>query len=129
MVDLIRRFPVVPVIGDGSYRRQPVHLEDFSNAILALLRAPLPRRAYEAGGGEALTFDEIIDTIAEAMNRCVRKLHVPKGAFVQMARLSRDFDPWLIRAVDEDELADPTELAEVTGVKFRGFAEGVRCLI
>ena len=129
LVDLVRRFPVVPVIGDGQYRRQPIHVDDFSDAILALLRKPLPNCAFDAGGEQALTFDSIVDLIAGACGRRVRKLHLPKNMFVQMSRFHGDFDPDLMAAVDEDELADGTQLSESTGVRLRPFSQGVQCLI
>lgn len=126
---LVRSLRWVPVIGDGKYRRQPLHVEDFSDAILALLAGSMDGAAYDAGGGEALTMNQVIDTIASAQGRCVRKIHLPKALFVQFAKRSPDFDPSLIAAADEDEVADPTQLSEVTGVRFRPFSEGVRCLI
>ena len=129
LVTLVRSAPLVPVIGDGKYRRQPVHIDDFSDAILALLKNPLPNQAFDVGGSQALSFDEIIDTIASAVHRRGRKLHLPKALFVQLARVHGNFDADLIRAVDEDEVADSSDLSELTGVRFRPFSEGVRCLI
>ena len=129
LAEWVRRSPFVPVIGTGEYRRQPIHVDDFSDAILGLLRSELPGRAFDAGGGDALTFNEIIDILAGSMNTSVTKIHLPQGLFVQMARLHSEFDPDLIRAVDEDEVADSRELTEVTGVRCRSFSEGVRCLI
>lgn len=124
LAELVRRSPVVPVIGDGTYRRQPVHVEDFADAVLALLARGLPGRAFEAGGGEALSMNEIIAHLARALRREPRVLHLPKALFVQAARLSPDFDPSLIAAADEDELADPAALEAATGLRMRGFSEG-----
>lgn len=130
LMDLVRSAPVVPVIGSGTYRRQPVHIADFSEAALRLLEMGLPNRAFDVGGGQALAFNEIIDIIGQAMGRKhVRKLHVPKTVFTQLARFAKDFDPDLIAAIDADECADPTALSDVTGVVFRGFAQGVADLI
>jgi nucleoside-diphosphate-sugar epimerase len=129
LAELVRNSPIVPVIGDGRYRRQPIHVDDFSDAILSLLQRPLPNRAFDAGGGSSLTMNQIVDSLAAAMHRKVRKAHIPKSLFVRLAGFSADFDPDLIAAVDEDEVADSTELSEVTGVVFRDFSEGVRCLI
>lgn len=129
LVDLVRVAPVVPVIGDGRYRRQPIHVDDLSAAILALLEQGLPNAAFDAGGAEPLTFDEIVDTIARALHRRVHKLHLPKALFVRLARFSSDFDPALLAAVDEDELADPSELTAATGIRPRAFAEGVHDLV
>jgi len=129
LADWVRNSPLVPVIGDGSYRRQPIHVDDFSDAILALLRQPLPNRAFDAGGRDALTFNEIIECIAGAQCRAGRRVHLPKQLFVMLASVHGNFDADLIRAVDEDEVADSRELSELTGVAFRSFREGVRCLI
>ena len=127
--DWVRFSPFVPVIGDGEYRRQPVHVDDFSDAILALLGGELPNRALDAGGGEALSFNEIIQCMAQLRSRGGRRVHLPKQLFVMLARVHGDFDADLIRAVDEDELADSSELSALTGIEFRSFREGVRCLI
>jgi hypothetical protein len=43
--------------------------------------------------------------------------------------MSGDFDPDLIRSVDEDEVADMYDLSGATSVRLRPFSEGVRCLI
>ena len=129
LADWVRNSPVVPVIGDGRYRRQPIHVNDFSDSILSLLDRDLPNRAFDAGGGEALTMNRIVDCLARAMNRSVRTLHLPKALFVQLARVAPNFDPDLIAAVDEDEVTNNDELHKATGVTCRPFNKGVRCLI
>ncbi len=129
LAEWVRFSPFVPVIGDGRYRRQPIHVDDFSDAILALLENQLPNRAFDAGGSEALSFNEIIACLAQNKGRDARIVHLPKAVFVMMARMHGNFDADLIRAVDEDEVADSTDLSQQTGVIFRSFREGVRCLI
>ena len=129
LVDWIRRSPLVPVIGDGEYRRQPVHVEDFSDGILALLAEPLPNQAFDVGGADALSFNRIIDLIATALGRSGRRIHLPKSLVVQLANVHDNFDADLIRAVDEDELADSGPLSAQTGVQFRAFSDGLRCLL
>lgn len=129
LADLVRRSPVVPVIGDGRYRRQPLHVDDFSEAILALLRGGLPGRAFDAGGPEPLTFNDIVLALGRAAGRHPRMLHLPKALFVAAAKYHPDFDPNLIAAVDEDEVADPSELRAATGWSPRGFEQGARDLV
>ncbi len=122
---LVGRTPLVPVIGDGKYRRQPIHVDDFAQAVLRLAEGGLPNEAFEAGGATAHTFDDIIALIAGGMGRRVRPLHLPKALFVAAARWAPDFDADLIGAIDEDELADPGALTAACGVAPRGFADGV----
>ena len=129
LAQLIRQWPMVPVIGNGQYRRQPIHLDDFNGAILHFLQHGMPNQAFDAGGADSPTMDQIIDTIAAKKGRKVRKMHLPKALFVKAARFNKDFDPTLLDAADEDELADPTPLATATGFHPRSFAEGVGSLL
>jgi nucleoside-diphosphate-sugar epimerase len=122
---LVRHAPFVPVIGSGQQRRQPIHVHDFAEAILRLLRRPLPNRAFEAGGGSAHTMRELIALMGRPVGRSPIVLPLPKPLFVGAARLLPDFDPDLMAAADEDELADPSELAEFTGHQPRTFPEAV----
>ncbi|MCB9742784.1 MAG: NAD(P)-dependent oxidoreductase [Alphaproteobacteria bacterium] len=126
---LATRAPVVPVIGRGRARRQPVHVEDFADAALALLARGLPNQALDAGGAEALSFVEIIRQLGHAVGRRPRILPVPRRLMVAAARLSPDMEPALIAAADTDDLADPTELTEKSGLRMRGFTEGLGCLL
>jgi nucleoside-diphosphate-sugar epimerase len=52
-------------------------------------------------------------------------LPLPKALFVQAAGVLPDFDPALMAAADEDEVADPTDLTAATGWAPRTFEEGV----
>lgn len=129
LVDLVRTLPIVPVLGDGRYRRQPVHVDDFSDAALAFLEQGLPGAAFDAGGGEALSMNDIVATVAQRMGVSRRILHLPKGLFVRVAQFSPDFDPDLLAAADEDELADPGALQAATGLSMRPFSQGVADLV
>ena len=42
---LVRWSPVVPLIGDGRYRRQPIHVRDLAEAFLACMAGPQPGAA------------------------------------------------------------------------------------
>ena len=125
----VRNFPFVPRIGSGLYRRQPVHVHDFAKAIDVLIRKPLPNEAFDVGGGTAHTFNEIIAIIGAACCKTPKPLTIPKWGMVKLAEYLPDFDPSLIDAIDEDELADPTALETRTNLVFRSFEVGVRDLL
>lgn len=129
LVSLIRSSPVVPVVGDGQYRRQPIHVADLSDAILALAERGPSGQELDAGGAEALRFDEIIDTIAGVLGKRARKLHIPKAVAVKLARLAPNMEPSLLAAVDTDEVTEPGPLIAATGVSPRAFSDGVRDLL
>lgn len=129
LVNVVRSSPVVPIIGDGKYRRQPIHTADLSAAMLALCERGLKGQELDAGGAEALSFDEIVDQLAGALGRNPVKLHIPKIVAMKVAPLLPSFEPTLLGAVDTDEVADPAPLIAATGVSPRGFAEGKRDLL
>jgi len=122
---IIRRSPIVPIIGHGRYLRQPIHVQDLSQAMLALLRAGLPEAAFDAGGAKALSFREIVAVCARHLGVRRRVLPVPKRVLVRLLSLSRDFEPDLIETADTDDVADPRALAELTGHQPRSFPDGV----
>lgn len=120
---------VVPVPGDGRALRQPIHVEDLSLAALALIEGGLPNEALDAGGPEALPFNVIIDLLAEAMGRRARKVHLPLGLLVRVARRLPGFEPALLAAAGCDDPADPTRLIQRSGLTPRRFEDGARTLV
>ena len=76
---MIRHLPVVPVIGDGEYKLQLVHVDDVCTAFTKSLGDDRSiGKAFEFGGPEVLSFNRILDIIGEALgNKKVRKIHMP----------------------------------------------------
>ena len=78
LVALVRLSPVVPLIGGGRTRLQPVHADDVAEAACAALRdSGAPGATYEIGGPESFTLREIIKMILAGIGR--RRLLVPIG--------------------------------------------------
>jgi len=125
LADFVRR-GVVPVIGSGRYRRQPVHVDDLADAALALLGRGLEGQALDIGGGDALSMIELVDVLAQTRGRRVLTVRLPKRLFVLAASRSRDFEPALVDAIDADEVVDNGPLMAATGVRPRRFVDGAR---
>jgi NADH dehydrogenase len=65
---LLRRLPVFGVFGDGRYRLQPIHVEDFAR--LAVDEAfATGDRVIDAIGPETFTYRGLVRTIAECLGR------------------------------------------------------------
>lgn len=79
LADLVRRMPVVPVIGDGRYRIAPVAVEDVAAGFVRSLNRPETEgKIYNCCGSAAYPFDELLDLIGGALGRSpVRKIHQP----------------------------------------------------
>jgi NADH dehydrogenase len=92
----LSRMPLVPVIGDGRYRHQPVWVGDVAAAFARALERPeTAGRRYELGGPQAFTFDELLDEIARVTGRRPhRKVHLPAGLMrVQAGLVLRHLPP------------------------------------
>lgn len=85
----LARMPVVPVIGNGRYRHQPVWLGDVAAAFSRALERPETiGKTYPLGGPQVFTFDELLDEVARVTgHRPHRKVHAPAGLVRFQARV------------------------------------------
>lgn len=67
---LIRPFPLLPVFGDGSYRMQPVSVEEVAEAFAqALTTEAVAQQTYCAAGPEAIRYTEVLDRITGGLGQ------------------------------------------------------------
>jgi nucleoside-diphosphate-sugar epimerase len=87
LIRFIGRSPIVPVAGSGQYLQQPVYVDDVARAVLlAAANERTVGGAYNIPGATAVTFDEVVDTIARKLGRRVRKVHLPLWPVVRTLR-------------------------------------------
>lgn len=81
LADQLRRAPVMPVIGSGAYRLQPIHADDVARCFaLALEMSGTVGQCYELCGNHRLSYVELLDAVASAMGRPAPfKPRVPLG--------------------------------------------------
>lgn len=77
----MRLTPVMPVIGSGAYRLQPIHADDVARCFAMALEMPeTVGRHYELCGNDRMGFEELLDAVAAAMGRKPPfRPHVPLG--------------------------------------------------
>jgi NADH dehydrogenase len=73
---LLRQLPVFGVFGDGRYRLQPIHVDDFAELALREGRQD-GNRVVDAVGPETFTYRELVREIADAMGVRCRIIPVP----------------------------------------------------
>lgn len=70
LADNLRLTPVMPTMGDGTYRLQPIHGDDVAHCFAdALERPETAGKVYELCGPDRLSYRELLDTIAVAMGK------------------------------------------------------------
>jgi NADH dehydrogenase len=80
---VFRRFPLFLVPGDGSYRVQPVSVED----VARLCVDAGPGAELDAAGPETYSFDEAVRLIRSAVGGRARIVHTPVSVALGLARV------------------------------------------
>lgn len=94
LADMIRRFPVVPVIGDGRYRLQPIHADDVARCFAeALDRPETVGETFTLCGVTPYTYEELLQEIGRAVGRSpVPIIHQPLSLMKMVVPLMERFD-------------------------------------
>ncbi len=132
LVDMLRLSPVIPVIGDGTYRLQPVAVDDVSEAFAVALERPDIQGTFDIAGLDALTYHQLLDQLEQALG--VKRRRVPVR--VGIARFAASAGTALpnLNPVSPDQLTMLLEgnatgsnaLESVFGVSPRRFADVAR---
>ncbi|HEY1252150.1 MAG TPA: complex I NDUFA9 subunit family protein [Thermoanaerobaculia bacterium] len=140
LAPIVRRNPVfIPVIGDGLTKFQPVSIHDVARVFAQSLEKPETiRQAYEVGGPEVFTLNQIYREIAAAVGKPGKPLvHLP----LWYGRLLARFFEWLarrglfrhppltrdqLRSLSRDNAADTSLTSKVFGPDWRPFRPGIR---
>ncbi|MDF2626359.1 MAG: putative NADH-ubiquinone oxidoreductase [Symbiobacteriaceae bacterium] len=133
-VTFARLLPLVPVIGSGKTKVQPIHVDDLAEVVAASVE--LPRaigQTYELGGPQNLTMDEIIHTMLQTMGKRRPLLHQP-GWLMKLVTApltllpAPPLSPAAVDFVLMEEPVDNSAVLRDFGVRLRPLAEGLRYL-
>jgi NADH dehydrogenase len=133
---MVRRYPVVPVIGSGQQRLQPVPVEAVAEGFArAVELGATVKHAYDVSGPDAVTMVQLLDLIGAALGRRrVRKVHVPIGLVRQATRLLHRFPgfpltPDQLLMLEEDSVGDPQPFYSSFGLTPVPLAAGLRAML
>jgi uncharacterized protein YbjT (DUF2867 family) len=102
-VALAKASPIIPLIGGGRTRLQPVHADDLAQAVCAALSDPAaPGTTYEIGGPARFTLREIIEMILDRIGRRRILVPIPLSLAHPLARFLEGFPhaPLTVAQVD-----------------------------
>ncbi len=143
LAQIVRGNPgFIPVIGPGTTRFQAVAVEDVARVFAEALEKPESAgRAFEVGGPEVLTMNDIYREIAAAVGKPGKPLiHFPlwygrilAGAFEWLARRGVFADPPLtrdqLRSLSRDNVGDVSDTVAVFGGEWKRFRPGIRAYL
>jgi len=130
--DMIKLSPVLPVIGSGKSKIQPLFIDDICSCIVKAVTSDCClNEIYELGGPEQLTYEEVTIAIAEAMGVNRPTLHLPLFFMRQMARAAEAFLPKPPVTTDqlimlqEDNVCNMRDIHDAFGIEPMKFREGL----
>lgn len=104
----LRRFPVFGIFGDGSYRLQPIYVDDLASLAVNQAHASADT-IIDAIGPETFTFEELVTTVASGIGKRRALIHIPPdlgyaiasviGTFVGDVFLTREEIQGLMRGL------------------------------
>lgn len=123
LAKMVRRLPVVPVIGEGRQKLQPVPVEQVAEGFArALADSGAAKHTYEVGGPDAVSMLDLLDRIGAALGRGrVRKVHIPVGVMRPLAHLlhplpSFPLTPDQLLMLEQDNTCNPTPFFTTFGL-------------
>jgi len=136
LATLVRRLPVVPVIGSGAGRLQPVSVQVVAEGLArALDQGQSIGQTYAVCGPDALTFNQVLDEIAQVVRgRPARKIHIPVAAVRGLA-VVLDAVPFFPVTVDqlvmleEDNTCDPKPFLGAFDLRDMPFRAGLEAIL
>lgn len=132
LADLIRKTPVVPVIGDGKYRMQPVAVAQVAESFVRALSMPeTVGQTYHLGGGVSYSYDEILELTGKALgHEHINKAHQPLFMVKPMVKLMEHSEHFPITSEQVEMLlqgnvCDTTAWTTTFGIEPVSYAEGI----
>ncbi|MDB6125289.1 MAG: NAD-dependent epimerase/dehydratase [Pedosphaera sp.] len=134
---MTRFSPVLPVIGRGQSKLQPVPVADVAKCFVKALTEPTSiGQTYDLAGRDVLTFEQVLDEILQVTNRKRWKLHLPLPvARLQATLLEFIFPKLLGKApplnrdqlimLGEDNVGNPEPANKLFDLKPISFREGI----
>lgn len=132
LIQYLKRWPVIPVLGKGEHLQQPVYVEDVAQAIVSALVADTTvGKAYNISGATVLTYNTVIDTIGELLQRRIIKLHIPASPMIkglqtlEQLHIKLPVSAEQVQRLNEDKAFDWADAQQDFAYQPRSFREGV----
>jgi NADH dehydrogenase len=105
LADLVRKAPIVPVVGSGQTKFQPVFVDEVAASFARALDDPATvGQTFELGGPEIFTYEQLLDVIAAKVGKRRRKVHMPVGLMKAVVKLAKPLPKALRPPVTEEQL-------------------------
>lgn len=132
MINALKRFPMVPLLGGGDFKLQPVYVEDVVNLILQAIDKPAQNKCFNVAGENQISLKEMLQEFCTKLKVKRALLPIPLKPVQFLLRLFLKIFPYTelpikqILELDKHEAFDIRETSRVFDFKPRTFQEGCR---
>lgn len=133
LISIIAKTSVFPVIGNGKGLMHPIYAGDLADVIIsALINEKLTRlKEYNVAGKYALCYLDLLQEIANALNKQVHFIHIPYRLALFVGRLGDFFPNGLIdyekvQRIEEDKNFDYSLATEELDFSPMSFKDGIQ---
>lgn len=138
LVKMVMKLRFFPVIGDGNYRLQPIHVDNLAELIVNILKDSISKargskkgpgkRLIEAGGLKKYSFNDMIDLISMNIPKKTHKIRIPVIAARIIGLVAGRFLRIDLKTMDVDKVTDVNHM-ENAGIKMRDFDRDIKKMI
>ncbi len=136
LAEIIRISPVLPVIGTGKSRVQPISINDVVVSLHKIVTTDsFLNEIYEIGGPEQLTYEEVTAAVADAMGIRRPAVHMPLLFVKAAARMLEVVLPRPVVTTDqlimlqEDNICSMRDIRDAFGIEPVKFRDGLKAFI
>jgi nucleoside-diphosphate-sugar epimerase len=133
LITYLKRSPILPILGDGTYLQQPVYVKDLAWAVVSAYETNLSvKKVYNISGLKALAYNEVVDATGKALGKKVIKIYIPKKISYGLLRIYEKLsnNPKLkaeqVLRLNENKDFSHEEAARDFGYKPKSFEEGIK---
>ena len=78
LIELIKKYPIIPIPGNGEFKLQPILVDDLVNLIIKAVKSKIKNKIYFVAGPKPITFNQIVDIISKKFSKRVYRINIPK---------------------------------------------------
>ena len=131
-LEYLDRYPVVPFIGNGAAKKNPIYVDDLVRGLAAIADNPVTYgKTYNLCGGQEITIKEMARTILRRRGRARPIVSVPvwaaNGIAAVMETMMKNppLTRYAISRIVQDASPDGSEANRDLGLSPVGFSEGI----
>lgn len=128
LVTLIRKAAFLPVVGDGNYKFQPLHIDNLVDFVILSIEKGFPEKTVEVGGLTIISFNEILQIISRRLNRKIYRIFIPTFITCRLSFILNRISDVDVNAMAKDRITADNYLLK-TDIPIRNFEDDLTKII